>query len=275
MRITAQQVVKDIDNARNELRRAILELPEETRSNADAMRRVVSDQISALNALADVVKRQSSTLDLSGPGIYLSQHPRETGPGKFEGAPSTAPMIRTQGAQQVQPERDPEDTGGLPPAALRLKPVDELLKAEAASDSVDLLPHLKREITGRPAEARDLSREIESLVAKLNGAARDLVEALDGSLSNEFEKRYNQGETHVYMHQLYIHRGAKLLKSVQSRYGSVRLVRGRVDAFIRLFERLLDTVTASPNGEQMVDTCLASEAGKLYLLFAQAAGRIH
>lgn len=71
MRVTAQQVVKDIEFARNELKRAIFDLPDETRANADAMRQVVADQISALNALADVVKRQSSALDLSGPGIYM------------------------------------------------------------------------------------------------------------------------------------------------------------------------------------------------------------
>jgi len=71
MRVTAQQVVKDIEFARNELKRAIFDLPDETRANADAMRRVVADQISALNALADVVKRQSSSLDVSGPGIFM------------------------------------------------------------------------------------------------------------------------------------------------------------------------------------------------------------
>jgi hypothetical protein len=71
MRVTAQQVVKDIEFARNELKRAIFDLPDETRANADAMRRVVADQISALNALADVVKRQSGALDVSGPGIFM------------------------------------------------------------------------------------------------------------------------------------------------------------------------------------------------------------
>jgi hypothetical protein len=72
MRLTAQQVVRDIDAARGELKRALLELPEETRTNADAMRRVVADQISALAALADAVKRQTGTLDVSGPGVGRS-----------------------------------------------------------------------------------------------------------------------------------------------------------------------------------------------------------
>ena len=55
--------------------RALTELPEETRSNADAMRRVVADQIGALAALADVVKRQSGTLDVSAPGAGRGKPP--------------------------------------------------------------------------------------------------------------------------------------------------------------------------------------------------------
>ena len=69
MRITAQQVVKDVDSARNELKRAILELPEETRSNADAMRRVVADQINALTS----TQIQSLTTDQLGTLAHL-QH---------------------------------------------------------------------------------------------------------------------------------------------------------------------------------------------------------
>jgi dsDNA-specific endonuclease/ATPase MutS2 len=84
MRVTAQQVVKDIEGARGELKRAILDLPEETRVNADNMRRVVTDQIAALNALADVVKRQGGTLDISMPGNHLaaSRYGGDGGAGK-------------------------------------------------------------------------------------------------------------------------------------------------------------------------------------------------
>jgi hypothetical protein len=94
MRITAQQVVKDIDSARGELKRAILDLPEETRTNADAMRRVVADQIAALNTLAEVVKRQTGTLDVSGPGVMLPRAMREASQGKSEGGASPAALNR-------------------------------------------------------------------------------------------------------------------------------------------------------------------------------------
>ena len=110
MRATAQQVAKDIDFARNELRRTILDLPDETRNNADAMRQVVSDQITALNALADVVKRQTGLLDISGPGVSIA--PDEASPGKPEGAPSA--RKQTRGAA---PKNAPaKTTKTVPPA---------------------------------------------------------------------------------------------------------------------------------------------------------------
>jgi hypothetical protein len=75
-------VVKDIDNARSDLKRAIVDLPEETKTNADAMRKVVADQIAALNALADVVKRQTGASDFSGPSFTPSRGNREPNAGK-------------------------------------------------------------------------------------------------------------------------------------------------------------------------------------------------
>ena len=86
LRSTAQQVIKEVDFVRAELKRSILELPEETRQNADAMRRVVSDQITALNALADVVRRQAGALGLSGAGVHVAPPPPPRENGKDNGS---------------------------------------------------------------------------------------------------------------------------------------------------------------------------------------------
>lgn len=115
---------------------------------------------------------------------------------------------------------------------------------------------------------------MEVLVGKLNAAARDLVEAIDGTLPRDLERRFNSGEEHVYTHRLYETRKQRLADAVASRYGSERLVRGRVDSFVRLFERLLDTLSDAPQGDTMVDASLASESGKLYLTLAETIGRI-
>ena len=64
-----QKVMAEIDQLRQQMRQSIIDMPDEARANADAMRRVVSDQITALSALADVVRRHGDRIDLSGPGI--------------------------------------------------------------------------------------------------------------------------------------------------------------------------------------------------------------
>lgn len=119
-----------------------------------------------------------------------------------------------------------------------------------------------------------MSREAETLTRKLNSAARDIAEAIDGDLQRDLEKRFIAGQGNVYTLHLIDDRARHLPKVIERRYKSERLVRGRVDAYVRLFERLLDTFAETPQGDQLVDASLASESGKLYLLLAQASGRI-
>ena len=125
-----------------------------------------------------------------------------------------------------------------------------------------------------PQLSRALGREAETLVHKLHTAARDIVEAIDGELSRDLEKRFSAGGEDVYTQNLLEDRGRRLPKLIERRYREDRLVRGRVDAYVRLFERLLDALAETPQGDQLVDASLASESGKLYLLLAQASGRI-
>ena len=136
------------------------------------------------------------------------------------------------------------------------------------------MPQITQGLAAKARPARNVAREMEVLAGKLNGAARDLVEAIDGTLPRELEKRFNAGEGHLYTHRLYEARNTRIADAVASRYGE-RLVHGRVDSYVRLFERLLDALTDSPQGDAMVDACLASESGKLYLTLAEAIGRIN
>lgn len=125
-----------------------------------------------------------------------------------------------------------------------------------------------------PPLSRALTHEAETLVRKLHAAARDIVEALDTDLPRDIEKRFAAGEDDVYTQNLLSDRGRRLPKLIERRYAGERLVRGRVDAYVRLFERLLDALAETPQGDRLVDASLASESGKLYLLLAQASGRI-
>ena len=224
MRITAQQVVKDIDVARGELKRAVIDLPEETRSNADAMRRVVADQIGALNALADVVRKQSGSLDYSTPS-YAAPRPAISAP-RFEASAPVAVLARPE------------------PAAIAA-------------------PRLA-----------SLGREIESANAKLNVSARDVVEAIEGQLPRDLERRYANSDKGAYAKRLFESRSRKLVKALESRYSEERLLRSRVQAYNRLFEKLLDTIAGTDGADEVMEQVLASDQGRIYVMLAEIAGRM-
>src|SRR5690606_14381105 len=65
MRSAAKEMQNDLEVTRNELKRGVLELPTETRESADAMRRVVTDQLKALSELSDIVGKHGKSLDVS------------------------------------------------------------------------------------------------------------------------------------------------------------------------------------------------------------------
>ncbi len=62
----AAEVQRELEATRGELKRGVFELPRETTEAADAMRRVVGDQIKALKELAAVVAPHG--FDISDPG---------------------------------------------------------------------------------------------------------------------------------------------------------------------------------------------------------------
>jgi len=217
----------------------------------------------------------------------------EVAPGKPEGVragntqtrdakPATRSPRQPKVVNQSAPRHDVTPTQSTPApadlATVRGRPVGDPIKSAAKRGSGNLMPHLEKQqapqaTKPKPKQVRN-ARETETLVSKLNMATRDLTEAFEDTLPADLERKFNAGQAHVYTHRLYKARGQNMYNMVAQGYKHERLIRGRVDAYIRLFERLLDTVSETANGEEMVDACLASESGKLYLLFAQAAGRL-
>ena len=261
MRITAQQVVKDIDSARGELKRAVIDLPEETRNNADAMRKVVADQIAALNALSDVVRRQSGSQDFSGPGFIA---PRGSGPGKSEGASFSAP-VGTISAPKAVTERNNGVEGAMAQIAASVK---------ALSGAAPKPASRRRESAEEDVVPAHVSKEITAYTAKLHAASREVVEAFDDGLPRDLEKRYIAGEKGVYTQRLHDQRNKRMLATLTTRYKDERLLKSRITAYIRLFEKMLDMLTDTPGGSATLDAVLASQSGEVYVLLAEAAGRL-
>jgi hypothetical protein len=151
---------------------------------------------------------------------------------------------------------------------------DKVLAELEAAPPLARTPAPKDKKGDEPKITLSLTREMEALVQKLNAAARDVVEAVDGSLPRDLERKFESGETDVYTRRLYDGRTKRLQRAIVEQYGKDRMIRSRVDAYVRLFERLLDMTSNSGRGEALVEACLASESGRVYVMLAAAAGRI-
>ena len=87
----ANEMQRELDGARHEMRKGVLELPQETQDAANAMRRVVSDQIKALKELAAVVTASGASFDIAEP------------------APPTAPTLRAESVPSPRAAAPPRE----------------------------------------------------------------------------------------------------------------------------------------------------------------------
>ncbi len=68
------------------------------------------------------------------------------------------------------------------------------------------------------AETGAIAKEISTATQKLHGASREIVEAVDGGLPRDLEKRYNSGEKGIYTQRLHDGRNKRTIKNLTARY---------------------------------------------------------
>jgi len=119
-----------------------------------------------------------------------------------------------------------------------------------------------------------LAKEVDTFNTKLNVSARDVVEAIEGQLPRDLEKRYAASDKSVYTLRLYESRSRKLIKALEGRYAEERLLRSRIQAYNRLFEKLLDSISETDGAEAVMEQVLGSEQGRIYVMLAEVAGRL-
>ena len=87
MREMAAEMQAQLEQTRNELRRGILELPQETAENAAQMRRVIVDQIEALAELNRIVSRHGRSIEGAEPRRSAEPMLAVVGGGRSEARP--------------------------------------------------------------------------------------------------------------------------------------------------------------------------------------------
>ena len=275
MKEMATEMQAQLEHTRAELKRGILELPQETAENAAQMRRVIVDQIEALAELNRIVSRHGRSIDAAEPRRAAGE-PMLTvvGGGRTE---SARPQAR---APEHHPQ-PPVSRPTAPPAPPRGEAYPPATPPAGPNQAGWLTDLLHRADDGRPVPpaAPPHARQAppptpQRPLNSLDALSADIARLVEHDAAIDMWDRYNRGERNAFTRQLYSMNGQRAFDDIRNRYRADRNFRATVDRYIAEFERLLEDVSRDERGGQaMVRTYLISETGKVYTMLAHAAGR--
>jgi hypothetical protein len=265
MKQMAAEMHNELEATRNELRRGVLEMPQEAADNTAQMRKVIVDQIEALAELNRIVAHHGRGLDVVTSGRPSAQRQEE---------PVMA--AATNISRNEVRMRDASSASSLPPPDLGM-PVPRRAEAPPVSPAgggqdgwlSDLL-HRTDASSGQALRGRapqPPANPLESL-------SLDIGRLMDRNLAAEMWDRYQRGESKAFSKRLYTPAGQKAFDEVSRKYRADRSFKQTVDRYIAEFERLLDEVARDDRGSQALRGHLTSETGLVYTLLAHAAGRL-
>ncbi len=274
----AAEMQHELDATRTELRKGILELPQETAESAAQMRRVIVDQIEALAELNRIVARHGRSLDAVEPGTRRVDT-QDAAPRReaalANGSGVAPPRARADGAAP-----------SAPAAPSRRADAPSLSPAPAGNSGgrtgwlSDLLTRASQDEPGRepprdfvPEAARGDERPTRHSIESLDSLAVDIARMIDHDAAAELWDRYKRGERNVFTRKLYTMQGQRAFEEIRRKYRGDREFMQTVDRYIAEFERLLDEVSRDDRGQVVARTYLTSETGKVYTMLAHAAGR--
>ena len=276
MKQMAAEMQRELEATRAELRRGILELPQETAESAAQMRRVIVDQIEALAELNRIVARHGRGARRGRAGA--PQRPR--GRRRLHASPAAAMNPPPRASRRRAVRRRVSET------ALRRRrrraapraPTARQVRSAADGWLSDLLSRASRE---DDEAARDVAREParneertpRHSIESLNSLSVDIARMIDHDAAAELWDRYKRGERNVFTRRLYTMQGQKAFDEIRRKYRADREFKQTVDRYIGEFERLLEEVSRDDRGQVVARTYLTSETGKVYTMLAHAAGR--
>jgi hypothetical protein len=280
LRSMTGEIQRELEATRKELQRGALELPRETAEQTAAMRRVVSDQIKALNELTDIVTRSGRSFDISEPTAKTRQEPVRQEPVRQEPARIEAPLAPRQGwkaptatlRREIRPEPAPaartEQRFELRPTLPVRAPAQILAPTSEKNErSGGWMSDLLARASQDEQPARRTGDPLENLSAEI---ARVVDET---ALVNAWD-RYRNGDASAFSRRLYSAQGGKTFDEVRRRYQAEADFRGTVDRYLQEFERLLTEIDSEDHDGAMTRAYLTSDSGKVYTLLAHAAGRL-
>ena len=230
LRGMTSQIQRELETTREELRRGVIELPQETQESTANMRRVVADQIKALNELASLVSRSNRVVD-SAPAAQ---------PRRVNEAPTAASSVAPQAAAPapvpavVARAAEPPQARPAPPtAAPERSTPPRREEASAARESAgrggwlsDLLNRASRDEdqpvgSGTRAPQRQDGRASTASNPSISLSV-DIARMIDHDAAVELWDRYKRGERNVFTRRLYTLQGQQTFDEIRKKYRATR-----------------------------------------------------
>jgi hypothetical protein len=275
---------QEIDQTRADVKRGIMDLPKETQDATAAMRRVVGDQIRALNELSEIVARHGSVGEAWAPARRVAN----VAPPRAEPTVAEAPRFASVEAEPLPalaampvpaPRRPAAEIARLPtapaitPRTEAPRPSPQPAQPTAGQGWLrDLLVRASREEEERRAKEVNAARPVAPTVDSVGGVPLDIARAVDHEAAVETWERLRRGERGAFTRRLYTASGQRTFEEIRTKYRQDRDFRASVDRYVADFERLIDEVERK-NGSAAAETYLVSDQGKVYTLLAHAAGK--
>jgi hypothetical protein len=271
MRITAKEVSDELESTRSELARGVMELPEETKASAAAMRRVVAEQIEALSELNAIVRAQPATHDVNDRRPARSdsreerptraertepEAPRTTPPAPSRTTFTQTPLLRTVKLQQPTPTPTP-----APAAAAEIKP-----PAPRSDEGGGWLRDVLRNANNAAATAQAQQN--------FTGLTDEIARAIDpGALADSWQ-RYQNGEQNAFSRRIYTLTGQSTYDDIRKRLQRDPEFARSATNYIGEFEQVLKRAASGPDPLEETRSILLSDRGKVYTMLAHANGRL-
>jgi hypothetical protein len=272
MRQMATEMQQELELTRTELRKGILELPQETADSAAQMRRVIVDQIEALAELNRIVARHGRGLDAAEPMRRVQPEPALVG-----AAPRVeATRMEAQRPPMAAPRGDITNVTPMPQRRAEspsLTPQQPGTNGRNNSGWLSELLHRASRPDAPAADGGAGDRPGRHTLESLDSLSVDIARMIDHDAATELWDRYKRGERNVFTRRLYTLQGQKTFDEIRKKYRGDREFKQTVDRYIGEFERLLEEVARDDRGQVVARTYLTSETGKVYTMLAHAAGR--
>ncbi len=261
IRTAVGQISQDLESTRSELHRSTVELPRDTEEQANAMRRMVSDQIRALDELSTIVTRHGGGLDTT---IAESQPAYTPAPPPAPRQPARNTSSRLEAARRVVASL-PEETGA--PSDRNANWSMQELLARASERDQD-----SRYADNNYGDGTDNASPLHA-VESLNSISVDLARVLDHEAPADLWNRYKAGERNVFTRRLYNLRGQRTFDDIRRKYSAEPEFHDVVDRYVNEFEGMIENVGKNDRDNILTQTYMTSDTGKVYLMLAHASGR--